>query len=377
MESKNLRKVFVITSCAAFASVIAGCAVAVAGVVYDLCHLHSIGMVLVLVGLAALAVCILAALFSRKWLSALAGTVVLAVCLAACLAAGILIGAGQHHPPRCGEADTSNAGETAFDTEIEIDSMGVSMTLRSDATAAEPLVQERLSGFVSRQLFCTEDGEAGIAAPSYGGNLTAFPSYGGNLTAFLHDCVRLKWEELRDATFSGSGEEDSEIPSADEMMEYTADDARLTSGLLELRKVYETDSLVSWASRCEVFVQASAHPSFRAGGITIRKGDGTAPGHHILKDTGSPSFRGLLKEGLRQWIARESEEDSVSDDMLREYLLGDDKNPDALPLPEQSPYLTEEGVALPYQENELIFCSEPVIIVLPYDKVCDFLNIEK
>ena len=395
MESTKLRNVLVITMCAAFAFVIAGCIAAVVAVISDLSAVQGASVVLVFEGLAALALCAIGALLCRMWLIALTSVGALAVSLAVCLLSGILIGAGQHHP-YSKAASRASSEETFLYSEIETDSLGVDMMLRYDLTDAKPLVQRCLSDFVARQLFFAEDGETAVAAPSYG----------GDLKAFFRDCVRQKWEELRDATFSTPGEtgedseipsaeeeseipsteedseipsaeEDSEIPSAEELLEYMDDDASLSSGLMELHNVYETDSLVSWTSRYEVFVQGSAQPSYRAAGITIRKADGIALGHQLLKNTDSAAFRSLQKEGLRQWACSEFGEESLTDDGLREYLFGDGMDLDALPLPEQSPYLTEEGVALPYQENELIFCSEPVIIVLPYDEARDFLNVDK
>ena len=54
---------------------------------------------LMIVSIAVMAAAIIAALIGRKWWLAIAGVAAIAVCMAVCMFIGILIGAGQHHPP--------------------------------------------------------------------------------------------------------------------------------------------------------------------------------------------------------------------------------------------------------------------------------------
>ena len=252
---------------------------------------------------------------------------------------------------------------------IEVDSMAVSMTLRVYGSADDSLSKSLLAQYVNETLFFMEDENGNIIRPAYE----------GNLRAFLQTCAQQKWEEMKNDTFGTPDEEeadeDSDIPTVEELAEEAIRDSMsLSTYEINYTKAYETDSLVTWTSEYNFYIHATAHPSFGGTGLTFRKADGQILGHDMLKDTDSQAFRQLMKKGLRQWLKDVLEIDAATDQDLKEMLYGESFDPNALPMPEQRPFLTTEGVVLPYYENELTFSREPAMITIPYDKVKPYLK---
>lgn len=269
----------------------------------------------------------------------------------------------------CGSRTEVSAvsGDEPFDSlTIEIDSMAVSMTMKIIGTADDTLARRCLAQFVGETMFFMEDDDGHIIRPAYE----------GSLRNYLRACAHQKWEELRDDTFGrpDGGDEPSEMPSPAELVAGLEDDACLSSYLIIYNKVYDSDDYVSWAGNYDFYVQGTAHPSYGGTGVTFRKTDGSPIGHELLKDTDSWGFRQLLKEGLRQWLNEVPGINADTDEELKEALYGETLDPNALPLPEQRPYLTEDGVVLSYQENELTFTREPAVITIPYDKARPYLQ---
>ena len=266
----------------------------------------------------------------------------------------------------------------AFDSlHVEIDSMAVALTLSVDYPSADTMLQHFLADYVANMMLVVEDGEGNIAKPDYN----------ADLVDFLQRCAQQRWSELlADAegaptyavvdnpdAVSNDVDAESEIPTLEELGDMG--EAYLTIYNMTFRKVYEDSLYVSWQRDYDICAAGAPYVLFGTNGITVAKADATPLGHELLKDTDSDSFHQLLKEGLRQWVKNELELPADTDEDLARPLYGDSHNVNALRLPEQPPYLTDEGVALTYQSEELIASREPVVIVLPYDQVKPFLNI--
>ena len=237
-------------------------------------------------------------------------------------------------------AGVSAAAGDSFDSlTVDIDSMGVSMTLKIYGTPGDTLMKHCLAQYVGDRLFFADDEEP----------IVHKPDYDGQLRTFLYACTRQKWDELKYLTFPPrpEGEDNSEIPTPEELLDGLGDDACLTSYYVEFQKVYETDSIVSWTCQYSVYVNATAHPSGGFSGITFSKADGTTLGPTLLKDTYTAGFHQLQKEALREYVIREFGETDVTDDKLK-HLLPESLDINALPMPEDAPYLDGQGVALPY-----------------------------
>ena len=263
----------------------------------------------------------------------------------------------------------ATSGQSCDSLIVKIDSLGVAFTLRADIPAANSALQQNLADYIASKLFMPEDS---IAAPTYN----------GDLHTFLKDCARIKWQEMESDTFDGYpealGPDDDGITAAEarEMaaMAAATDSIFLSSGETAFRMVYDDDSLASWQYDYFYYNQETAHPSMGVAGITMRKGDGRVLMHNdLLHGTDNAEFRLLLKEALRQWIADNWEQPTDTDEELRDCLSPDvTADLDNLPLPVDPPFLTRDGIALPYDDGELLWNA--CMPVLPYGKVRPFLN---
>ena len=261
-------------------------------------------------------------------------------------------------------------GGDADAVKVEMDSLAVSVVLKFSSLPYDALQQHCLAQLVGQSLFAS-DGEEPAAEQ---------PMYRGDLQAYLQACVRTKWKQLWQDTFSPQGEEGQE-PSADVMTpeEMAADAVSngtvLTTFEMAYDKVYDTERLVRWACHYDLSVFNAAHPSFGGYGLTFSKADGRMLGHEMLKNTAGAPFRRLMKEALCRWIADEMGEEVADDASLKKFLFAEQADPNALPMPEQRPYLTEQGVVLPYMESELTFSREPARLLIPYNQAGPFLTV--
>ena len=77
-----------------------------------------------------------------------------------------------------------------------------------------------------------------------------------------------------------------------------------------------------------------------------------------------------------QWLKDEMEEPDVNPETLRHYLSPSIRDVNALPLPQQPPYLTTWGIALCYDEGELIGAlHSSVVIILPDDQAAPYIRL--
>ena len=165
--------------------------------------------------------------------------------------------------------------------------------------------------------------------------------------------VEAKFPELKEET--SAGPEDC-YPSTT----YTAD----------FKVVLSNDTLVSYQGQIYWYVSSTAHPGGKLAGITFRKSDGHSIGDSLLLNTDTPAFRQLLRQGLISYLKQELEVDTESD---MNSFLNPDIGMDSLPMPRQSPYLTQEGIALAYEEYEIIAHVTP-LIVIPYADARPYLT---
>lgn len=157
--------------------------------------------------------------------------------------------------------------------------------------------------------------------------------------------------------------------SLDEMDGYDGPELELSA---KVRKSYENDKFVTYETTTYEYL-GGAHGFETVTGTTIRKSDGRRFGSEILINKDNEKFYALLKEGLKQYLA-DSEGSTVSDQQLQEAIMTD-AFVDCLPMPQHTPYLTEDGVKFVYQPYE-IFCyaAGTPSFTIPYDKIRPFLS---
>lgn len=141
----------------------------------------------------------------------------------------------------------------------------------------------------------------------------------------------------------------------EEMLDGFEDDAVAATwpayeSMCDITLLHETATYVTLVVQRYEFL-GGAHGSTYVSGTTFSKSDGRQLGWSMLKDTDSPAFRQLMREGIRQYF-QGATDDTVSDEQLGEWLMLP-SGTEQIPLPAVEPYLTADGVAFVYQQYEI------------------------
>ena len=140
----------------------------------------------------------------------------------------------------------------------------------------------------------------------------------------------------------------------------------------EIKVVAETETYVTYTDYTENFL-GGAHGMSSLTGTTFRKSDGRRFGREMLRSTDTEDFRVLLKEGLKDYFAK-NDTATVSDEELKQMLLTNNSI-DYLPLPQAAPYLTEAGMVFTYQPYEIApYAAGRPTFTVGYDKLKPFLT---
>lgn len=151
----------------------------------------------------------------------------------------------------------------------------------------------------------------------------------------------------------------------------TEDIPPLTSDVT-FKKIYETDKFVTYTYEREEFM-GGAHGSYTCIGTTFRKSDGRKFGIEMLRDIDSDGFHQIVKEGLKEYFATE-DNPNTTDEELKSYLITD-HDVNYLPIPVNSPYLTEKGLTFAYQQYEIApYAAGLPTFTVGYDKIKPYLT---
>ena len=110
-------------------------------------------------------------------------------------------------------------------------------------------------------------------------------------------------------------------------------------------------------------------------GFTFRKSDGRQV--PILAKTDSPKLSALIKEGVRRHFSGDAGQ-LLSDEALLDYLFAEEVSSlNHIPLPGNSPYLSDTGVVFNYTQYEIAPYSSGIIIFeIPFQEIRPFLTPE-
>lgn len=133
---------------------------------------------------------------------------------------------------------------------------------------------------------------------------------------------------------------------------------------------YECDDYITLMHAASIYFAGAAHGMYATIGATLRKSDGEQITWDMFKDTDSRLFQALLENGLREYFEIDDSED------LNEYLLlefyGES---DDIPLPEQAPVLTADGIEFIYQPYEVApYSAGMPAFVVSYEHIKPFMK---
>jgi len=141
--------------------------------------------------------------------------------------------------------------------------------------------------------------------------------------------------------------------------------------IYKIKKAWETNKLITFSDEVYNYT-GGAHGMSGNSGCTFRKSDGRRFGSEILKNTYDEGFTNLVKEGLKKYFSKATENKIESDDDLSDCLL--DVKVYNIPMPQCPPFLTKEGVTFVYQQYEIsAYAYGMPTFTIPYDKAKPYL----
>lgn len=139
-------------------------------------------------------------------------------------------------------------------------------------------------------------------------------------------------------------------------------------------KGYETNTFVTFMATSSSYM-GGLHGIGHETGQTFSKANGQSFGYDMMKNTDSPAFKRLIKEGLKMFFGDEKEGKTMSDEDLLEELVSYSGSADELPLPDSEPYMTEGGITFIYQPYEIsYYAAGKPEFTIPYDAVKPYLK---
>lgn len=130
----------------------------------------------------------------------------------------------------------------------------------------------------------------------------------------------------------------------------------------DIRKIYENEKMITYSSTISTY-SGGAHPLTSYTGTTFSKQSCSEIGYGIFSTTGLKALKGFIKEGLKKYF------EVKTDGELKEMLFNVDDISN-MPLPNASPFFTENGLTLIYGQYEIApYAAGMPKIVIPYNKV--------
>lgn len=141
-----------------------------------------------------------------------------------------------------------------------------------------------------------------------------------------------------------------------------------------VNKSYETSTFVTFMAISSSYM-GGLHGISHETGQTFSKANGQSFSYDMMKNTDSPAFKRLIKEGLKMFFGGEKDGKTMSDEDLLNELVSYSGSADELPLPDSEPYMTEEGVTFIYQPYEIsYYAAGKPEFTIPYDLVKPYLK---
>lgn len=135
-----------------------------------------------------------------------------------------------------------------------------------------------------------------------------------------------------------------------------------------IRKVYETGKLVTYQIVISEY-WGGAHPLTVSTAVTFRKSDGRRFGKEIFNASFNEKSSDILSDGLKKYF------EVKTDKELKSCLLGME-NFIIIPMPQNPPYFTKDGIVLSYGQYEIApYAAGMPAVLIPYDEAKSLLKV--
>lgn len=137
-----------------------------------------------------------------------------------------------------------------------------------------------------------------------------------------------------------------------------------------IKKSHESDLFVTYIVS-HIGFEGGAHGYSFEKGTTFRKSDGKIFNYDMFSNRNSREFKDILTSGLKNYFC---ENIGTKDINLEEFLFGPIDS-DFPKLPEESPYLSADGITFIYQEYEIApYAAGKPMFTIPYNIIEPYLN---
>lgn len=137
---------------------------------------------------------------------------------------------------------------------------------------------------------------------------------------------------------------------------------------IHITMLCQTDKYVTFQYTAEMYYEGAAHGTEHTLGATFRKDDGRKFGWNMFSNP--YNLQPAIKQGLKTYFQAYSDSE-LEDNLLLDTTL--DLN--ALPLPEDDPWLAPQGMVLHYTEYEIAcYAAGEPTFTIPFDKIKDSLT---
>jgi len=135
-----------------------------------------------------------------------------------------------------------------------------------------------------------------------------------------------------------------------------------------VRKTYETEKIVTYHTVITQYF-GGAHPFTYATATTFRKLDGRRFGNEIFNEKFNEKSSDIIKDGLKKYFEVKTDEE------LRANLLNSNKYY-IIPMPQNPPFFTKDGIVLSYGQYEIAPYAEGMpAFVIPYGEAKELLKV--
>ncbi len=253
--------------------------------------------------------------------------------------------------------------EAKYDKENRFSKVQINIEYPTDDDAVSSNIRSSLLEYLHKAVLVDEENKV---IKTYGGENSDVPEaveyYGEKMSEALKQRSSAD-HKVRQETIKEMAAENGEKYDAPDVMQYYYD--------IEIEKEWETENYCTFDIEVESFLGGAHGSSVNLGGLTISKKDGKLF-KAFLKPSSAKALQPLLRKGLIAYFVKDGM--VVDDDGLNDILQIEGN---IIPLPQETPYPTEEGLVFRYGQYEIApYAAGKPKVCVPYKEIKPFLTAE-
>lgn len=253
--------------------------------------------------------------------------------------------------------------EAKYDKENKFCKVQIHMEYPTDNDAVSMSIRNSLLGYLHKAVLVDEENNI---IKIYGGEKDdvkgAVEYYGEKMSDALKERSSAD-HKVRIETIKEMASENGEKYETPDVMQYYYD--------IEIEKEWEAENYCTFDVEVESFLGGAHGSNVNLGGLTFSKKDGKLF-NAFLKPSSVKALQPLLRKGLLSYFVKDG---MIVDDSGLNDILQIEGN--IIPLPQETPYPTEEGLVFRYGQYEIApYAAGKPKVCVPYKEIKPFLTAE-